>query len=74
MTVIERIEVSVSAAKANEWREAYQMGNDIPVEHAFEKDWFVEGINITNGVYTAILVSFRSPTALEAYNTWRNSR
>ena len=71
-SISERIEVSISAAKANEWAEAHRRGCDKPVEHAFKKDWFVEGINITNGVYTARLVSYRSPTALEVHSIRRN--
>jgi hypothetical protein len=71
--MIERIEVSVSAAKANEWIESRRMGYDTPVEHAFEKDWYINSINFSNGVYTATLVSCRRPTALEIVSQWRNN-
>jgi hypothetical protein len=72
MTVIERIEVSIPPEKANRWVES-GLGWDRPFEQAFGKDWYIEAINVRDGVYLATLVSCRPPTALEIVSQWRNN-
>lgn len=68
MSVIERIEVSVQPEKARKWLEKGSI-LDKPVEHTFEKDWYVESMNFCDGVYLATLISCRQPTALDGETT-----
>ncbi len=72
MTVIERIKVTIPIEKAKAWVKR-GLGWDEPFEQAFGKDWYIESINVFDGVYLATLVSYRPPTALEIYAAWRRS-